>query len=194
MKKTIFTLLAVISVTALLAQDVRFRKDDKVLNIGLGIGSTLYTGRYYTTKVPPVSASLELGFMDNVFDIENLNLGLGAYLGFTSSKYEHDFLGSIWGWEYTSVIVGARGALHYPLVEKLDTYTGLMLGFNAVSSKSFGAGTGGTSAAGSGIAYSWFAGGRYYFTDNLAAMVEIGYGIAYLNLGIAFKIAGKDSQ
>jgi hypothetical protein len=34
---------------------------------------------------------------------------------------------------------------------------------------------------------SWFVGARYYFNDNLAGMAELGYGVAYLNLGIAYK-------
>lgn len=190
MKKTFITIFALLTVTAMTAQDIRFKEGNKVLNLGIGLGSTLYSGLYYKTKVPPVSASLEFGFMDNLFDVENLNLGLGGYLGFTSSKYEYSIFGSTWGWEYSSLIVGARGALHYPLVEKLDTYSGLLLGYNIVTSKSFGEGATG-SASGSGIAYSWFVGGRYYFTDNLAGMVELGYGIAYLNLGVAFKLPSK---
>ena len=63
-----------------------------------------------------------------------------------------------------------------------------MLGYNVVSS-SFGSGFGGQmgNAVGRGIAYYWFLGGRYYFTDNLAGLLELGYGIAYLNVGIALK-------
>ena len=186
MKKAILFFSFIILTIATIGQDVQFRKDDKVLNLGIGFGSTLYTGRFYSTTVPPVSVSFELGFMDDLLDIEDLSLGLGGYLGYTSSRYEYEFFGSYWGWDYKSVIIGARGVLHYPLVEKLDTYSGLMLGYNVVTSKSFGAGGTG-SAAGSGVAYSWFAGGRYYFTSNLAGMVEIGYGIAYLNLGLAVK-------
>jgi len=30
--------------------------------------------------------------------------------------------------------LGAKGNFHYPLVEKLDTYTGILLGYNVVSS------------------------------------------------------------
>jgi hypothetical protein len=191
MKKTIITLFATIMTIALLAQESQFNEGDKVLNLGIGLGSTFAIGRYYTTQVPPVSASLEFGFMDNLLDVEGLNLGLGGYVGYTSYKYEVPVWN--WGWQYTSLIIGARGVLHYPLVEKLDTYSGLMLGFNLRTSKDFGTGSTG-SAAGSGIASAWFAGGRYYFTDNLAGMVEIGYGIAYLNLGVALKLAGKGQE
>jgi len=43
------------------------------------------------------------------------------------------------------------------------------------------------SASAGGVAYSWFIGGRYYFSDKFAGMLELGYGITYLNLGIALK-------
>ena len=42
-------------------------------------------------------------------------------------------------------------------------------------------------ASSSGLSIAWFAGARYYFSDNFAVMAEIGYGVAYLNLGIALK-------
>ncbi len=161
-----------------------FKEGDKVINLGLGIGSTLYSGRYYTSKVPPVSVSFEMGFMDD-FLIEDLTLGLGGYLGYASSKYE-DGQG-LWGRDYTYIIVGGRGAAHYPIIENLDTYVGLMMGVNITTSKAFGSGTSSVSAKGSGIAYSLYGGARYYFAENLAVMGEIGYGIAYLNIGLAFR-------
>lgn len=165
------------------AQNTTFNEGDKVLNLGIGFGSTLYSGSYYSSKVPPVSASFELGVKDELFD-ENSSLGIGGYLGYTGAKWEY----SNYGWDYTSVIIGARGALHYQFIEKLDTYTGLMLGYNVVSSKSYG--TTGTisNSVGSGLTYSWILGGRYYFNNNLAGLLELGYGVAYLNIGIALKI------
>jgi hypothetical protein len=176
----VFLLFSAISLSA---QNTTFNKGDKVLNLGIGLGSTYYTGGAYTNRIPPVSASLEVGVKDELFD-ENSSLGVGGYLGYTGAKWE--YMG--YGWNYSSIIAGARAALHYQFIDMLDTYTGLMLGYNVVSSKSFGD-FGGvtTSAAGSGIAYSWFLGGRYYFSDNFAGMLELGYGIAYLNLGIALK-------
>ncbi len=161
-----------------------FKEGDKVINIGLGIGSTLYSGRYYTSRVPPVSVSFEMGFMDD-FLVEDLTLGLGGYLGYASSKYE--FGQGLWGWDYTYIIIGGRGAAHYPIIENLDTYVGLMMGVNITTSRAFGSGTSSVSADGSGIAYSLYGGARYYFAENLAVMGEIGYGIAYLNIGLAFR-------
>jgi hypothetical protein len=174
---------ALFALTQLAAQDPIFVKGDKVLNIGIGLGTTLYTGSYYKMQVPPVSASLELGILDEVID--KGSVGVGPYVGFASYKWEY----MDWGWKYTNIILGARGNFHYPFIEKLDTYTGLLLGFNVVSSSEFGTSIPGFdySATSSGLAWSWFIGARYYFTDNIAGMIELGYGIAYLNLGVALK-------
>lgn len=161
-----------------------FKLGDKVLNLGLGIGSTLYRGSFYTTSVPPISASLEVGVVED-FIVEDLTLGVGGYLGYSSSRYRWSGFGSEWGWNYNYIIVGGRGAVHYPLVEKLDTYTGLMLGFNIVSSTTVGDVTG--SASSGGLVYSWYAGGRYYLSDSFAVMAELGYGIAYLTIGVSLK-------
>lgn len=162
-----------------------FVQGDLVFNFGLGLGTTIYSGRFYTQRVPPVSMSFEYGYMED-FMVEDLTLGLGGYLGFASSKYELRAENS--GWNYNYIILGGRAGLHYPIVEDLDTYAGVMLGFNVVSSSSFGTVDTGRSAAGSGLVFSLYAGGRYYLTEQFAFMGEIGYGIAYLNLGIAYKL------
>ena len=65
-----------------------------------------------------------------------------------------------------------------------------MLGYEIVKAKAITEGydekyTG--SADGSGIGFSIHVGGRYYFTDNFGAFAEVGYGIAYANLGVSLK-------
>ena len=113
------------------------------------------------------------------------SIGIGGYLGYSSYKWEY----SGWGWKYSNFILGVRGVFHYPLVAKLDTYTGLLLGYNIASSKETGAAIGGYnySASSGGVVGAWFVGARYYFTDKFAVMGELGYGITYLNLGVALK-------
>lgn len=172
-----------LSLTMLHAQEATFEKGDKVLNLGIGLGNTLYSGTYYKSQVPPVSASLEFGVVDNI--LEKGVIGVGPYLGYSSYKYEY----SGWGWKYSNIIVGVRGSFHYPLVDKLDTYTGLLLGYNIASSKEFGNTVPGWdySYSAGGVAWSWFVGGRYYFKETFAVMAELGYGIAYLTLGVALK-------
>jgi len=183
MKKLLLLLVvACFTLTQLVAQEPTFVKGDKVLNVGIGFGTTLYSGSYYKSQIPPISASLEFGVADNI--LEKGVIGVGPYVGYSSYKYEY----AGWGWKYSNIIIGARGNFHYPLVNKLDTYTGLLLGYNVSSSKEFGTSTGyDYHASSGGVVWAWFIGGRYYFSDNFAAMLELGYGVAYLNLGIALK-------
>jgi hypothetical protein len=185
MKKfLLFLLVVVFSLTQLLAQESTFKQGDKVLNVGIGLGSTLYTGSFYKAGVPPLSASLEFGVKDGILD--KGSIGIGGYLGYSSYKWT--YLG--WGWKYTNIILGVRGVFHYPLVSKLDTYTGLLLGYNIATSKEFGSPVLGYdySASSGGVVGAWFVGARYYFSDKFAVMGELGYGITYLNLGIALKL------
>lgn len=160
-----------------------FSKDDKVVNVGIGFGSTLYSGSRYTNKTPPISGSFELGIKDNLFD-EKSSLGVGGYLGYRGAKMEEYST----GWKYSSIILGVRGAVHYQLVEKLDTYAGIMLGYNIASSSAIGPSMSGSSGSAGGVTASLYVGGRYYFADKIAAMVELGYGVAFLNLGVSFKL------
>lgn len=185
MKKLLLSLLVVaLSLTQLKAQESTFSQGDKVINLGFGLGSTLYTGSFYKMGVPPLSASLEVGVKDGILD--KGSIGVGGYLAYSSYKWE--YLG--WGWKYSNFIIGARGNFHYPLLDNLDTYTGLLLGFNIASSKEFGNSVPGYdyNASTGGVVGAWFVGARYYFGDNFAVMAELGYGITYLNLGIALKL------
>lgn len=190
MKKLIVSAIAILLIASTIvnAQESTFNKGTKVINASIGIGSVLATGVGYSTKIPPISASFELGVKDN-FLTDELSLGLGLYTGFSSYTWKWSVYN--YGWNYTTFIVGGRAAVHYPLADKFDTYGGLMLGLRFNSSKEFGSNSGGitySSTAGTGIVYSFYLGGRYYFTPRIAALGEIGYGISYLNLGLAFKL------
>lgn len=187
MKKIAVLIAAFLFVASgLHAQEQMFNKGDKVVNVGIGLLSALYTGSYYTSKLPPLSVSYEQGVVDNVLDVGTI--GVGGYLGFASAKWEMAYIGGTYGWKYTNIILGARGAFHYPLVDKLDTYAGLLLGYNIVSAKEIGTIPGNVSASSSGVIFSGYVGGRYYFNDKFGAMAELGTGIAYLNIGLAVKL------
>ncbi|SHJ61942.1 hypothetical protein SAMN05444280_12442 [Tangfeifania diversioriginum] len=183
MKKRILPVLFALFLTASLSAQNTFNEGDNVLNLGLGIGNTLYTGSYYSSSVPPLSASYEVGVKDELFD-ENSSLGVGGYLGYSGSKYTG------WGSSYSfnNIIIGARGALHYQFIDQLDTYAGLMLGYRIVSWKSSSGDFNYGSAASSGFTSAFYVGGRYYFNETFAGMMELGYGIAYLNIGVAIKL------
>ncbi len=166
-----------------------FSKGDKALNIGLGLGS-YYGGDGYTGSIPPLSVSYEKGIIDGLLDGKG-SIGVGGYLGYTANKWETSISGNSYGYKYSYLMIGARGAFHYQFVDKLDTYTGLMLGYNVVSSKYFGDDMGAATpeaSSASGIGYSAFLGARYHFSDKFAAYAEIGYGISALELGISIRL------
>ena len=175
---------------------------NKILNLGVGLGNALYSGGGYTGSVPPISGSLEVVIKDDLFDGKGA-LGVGGYLGYAAYKWAYSGLvygameksasmvessGIDYGWKYSNIIIGPRGYLHYNLVENLDTYIGAMLGYNIVSSKWYGTGTSIGTASSGGVIFSGFIGARYFFSEKLGGFVELGSGIAYLNLGVAINL------
>jgi len=178
MKKLLLVLLvAVFSLTQLIAQESTFTKGDKVVNLGIGFGSTYYNA-FYTSHTPALSVSFEANVKDGILD--KGSIGVGGYLGYSSASYSGY-------WKTTNIVIGARGSFHYPLVNKLDTYTGLLLGYNIYSFKYDSGYTLGNTGTSSGLLLAWFAGARYYFTDKFGVMAEIGYGISYLTIGVNLK-------
>lgn len=160
-------------------------KGDKILNLGVGLGTALYSGSYYTGSVPPISGSLEVIMDDQLFDGKGA-WGLGGYLGYSAYKYAE--FG--YGYKVSNIIIGPRGYLHYNFMDKLDTYAGVMIGYDIVSDKATGNWPGGTynySGSASRVLFSGFVGARYFFNDKVAGFLELGSGIAYLNLGVALK-------
>jgi len=181
-KNYLIALTLLITLPALQAQESMFNLGDKVINLGIGLGNTLYSGTYYNKGVPPVSFSYEQAIVDEV--LEKGVIGLMGYVGYTSYKY--DYLG--WGYKYSNIIIGAGGLFHYPLIDKLDTYAGILLGYNIANATEFGTPSGWDyDATSGGIVFSGFIGARYYFTEQFAAFAQVGYGIAYLTLGVSIK-------
>lgn len=155
------------------AQEV-FGKGDKALNIGIGLGSTI-SG----TTIPPLSASLDFGVADNLINGNNGSISVGGLLGYTGAS--NDFVTAHY------MIFGARGAFHYQFVDKLDTYAGLLLGYRYASASyksDFISGSVGASE----LTLGGYLGARYFFTPKIGAFAELGYSIAYANVGVTFKL------
>lgn len=187
--KKLFTILLVsmLSLSVVQAQESMFDLGDNVVSLGIGFGSSLYSGTYYSSGVPPVSIAFEHGILDEI--LEKGVIGIGGALGYTSYKYRYDYFGGTWGWNYSTFYFGALGSFHYPLLDKLDTYAGIGLGYRILTTKEYGdiPGTEYSGASG-GFQFAAYIGARYYFTDNLAAFLQLGYSIAYVNLGISIKL------
>jgi hypothetical protein len=178
---------AIFTMPFLKAQESMFNMDDMVVNVGVGLGSIYGFGTYYKTTIPPISVSFEKAIVDDVLD--KGVIGVGAYLGYTAYKWHYVYATYDYGWKYSNIILGARGNFHYPFLDKLDTYAGVLLGYNIVTSKEFGTiGVYDYSPKSGSLAFAGYIGGRYYFSDKLSAFAELGYGIAYLTLGVGMKL------
>jgi len=186
MKKVIFGLLvACFFAGTASAQIPTFTQSDNLAGISIGFGG-LYTGSGYTSKSPAISLYYEHCVVDNLWDSKS-SLGIGGMLGFASAKWERPGGGG--GYNHSNFFIGGRGTLHYAFVDKLDTYAGLMTGYNNVSDKQFGNTAGIPSTVPGGFCWSLFAGARYYFTESFAAFAELnlGYYLPVMSLGISLK-------
>ncbi len=163
---------------------------DDVIGLTFGIGGH-YTasGSGYSSQSPAIGIMYEKGMP---WEAGPGVISLGGYLGYKSLRYKSVIFPYTYDWRWNYTILGVRGGYHYEFADNLDTYGGLMLAYYAVNfrDKSFGE-TGYpyiyTGASASGFDLSIYLGGRYYFSDHFAALLELGYGIAYLNLGVAYK-------
>jgi hypothetical protein len=160
-----------------------FSKGDKMINLGIGI-PTYLGGSNHSMSMPLFSGSFEYGIVDNLLN-GKASIGVGGYLAYTANKYKYT---SDYGYKYSYLILGPRGVFHYSPVPKLDTYGGIMFGYNIVSSSSYGtySGSSNYTASGSEVGYSFFVGARYLVAPSIALFAEMGYGIAPIEAGVSF--------
>lgn len=185
MKKIFFTLLCIITCSFCFSQTSLYQKGQLNFNIGVGFITPLFDVSGYDVKIktPPVSITADYGLSDEI--------GVGIYI----AKAKSDVYGTLTdlnsGYSYkdkqstlTHFILGARVLYHFALISKLDTYGGAMLGYNSIKEKAepnvvvYG------NTETSGFTYSLLIGGRYRLTKLLGAFLELGYGVAVINLGI----------
>jgi len=173
MKKIVLSLaVAFMAFSFANAQTTPYEQGSNVLQVGLGLGGGFSTG---TITMPPIQVRYDYGISDKI--------SIGGVVGFAGSKYNWGAGNDI---KYSYLLVAARGNYHFDVnVDKLDLYAGLTLGYNSVTVKDKGAFGG--SVKGSGGLFGLQAGANYYLKDNLAIWADLGYGLGYLNLGVAFK-------
>lgn len=179
MKKTILTFMAIVAIAiTATAQKSGYSKNDKLLNIGIGVNS------YYNNGIP-IGVSFEKGISDVI--------SVGADFNYLSSNYD---LGYGYNLKFTAMYFGARASYHFNEIigidnEKLDFYGGATLGYRnfSWSDNTNGALTSELgSSYGSGAYLGAFIGGKYYFTDKIGALLELGaIGSTNARIGVAFK-------
>ncbi|MEM8526846.1 MAG: hypothetical protein AAGG68_19555 [Bacteroidota bacterium] len=172
---TLFTFNANAQITS---GNTHFAKGETDINAGLGLVRTFYSSA--STVMPPLSVSAEYGITDAI--------SVGGFIGLASAREEW-FGGNV---NYNFFILGARGSYHFQIFDQMDTYAGLMLGYNNVSAN-FGDYYDGDiyddTVAASAMALSAYVGARYNLKDQWCIYGELGYGISVLNIGVSMKLS-----
>ena len=176
MKKVIFFLcLVLFSANLINAQG--YEKGSKVINAGIGFG---LSGIYGDAQMPPISVGFQYGLEDKI--------SIGGIVGFSTSSYGY----SDWKWDYTYIIIGARGEYHFlEPSNKLDAYAGITAGYNIVSVSEpdgYKNSWGGYESEASYFIYGAHVGARYAVSNKIGIFGELGYGIGYLTVGATFKL------
>jgi hypothetical protein len=93
-------------------------------------------------------------------------------------------------WSVRYIALAGTGAYHFPIesTPKLDPFLGLALGYFIVSTKADGIGGGTYTGDASRIFLGGFGGARYFFRENLAGVARVGFGAAYLTVGVDFRM------
>jgi len=188
MKKFLFSKILVAFLTLLgfncgvSAQTGIFMEGDMVINAGVGIGTYINHDTNMNTfsmTIPPISGSFEYCILDRLIDGEG-SVGIGGYLSYILFRGKDKITGGN-GFNVGDLVIGPRGLFHYQFIDNLDTYAGVMVGYDIVS---FSQPNG---TAGSKFCPAFFVGARYYFTNNFGVFGELGYGVSLLQLGFTYK-------
>jgi len=200
MKKTL-TLLAILTIWISQSQ---ISQGNSLINFHVGFGLTTqasssnmsFGGMKSTTetKVPPLGFSYEYAVQDNIT--------VGAFASYSSQQYilsYNDPFGSGDDMEittdYTYTFFGGLANYHFDFIdnENFDIYAGIKLGYLSFASETNTSGESSfpnavSTADMSGIIYGGQLGARYFFSDNLAAHLMLGYGVSYISAGLTYKI------
>ena len=179
MKKTIAVLFIILfSTTMIFAEGALPEKGDTFVGGRLGLGS-LGAGVGFGANFEMVTQNdfLNLGDLPDA-------LGFGATFGY--STYSSGWIG--YNWRYTNIAILLNAVYHIDILdkEKIDTFVKFGLGYNAGSVKYDGPGSygDGRTPTHGGVLVGSSAGGRYFISDALAIVAELGLGFAWLQLGV----------
>jgi len=183
-----------IAATSLSGQNTTetFAKKDNVLGFGFGVG-----GVYGITSVSSQSPVFGVQYDRGIIELGMGGvIGVGGFMGYKSIVDKYDDFSGTYKDKFNILIFGARGTFHYDLfkVKNLDTYAGTMIAFHSLSHKRDYPNNYNNNnnyyyrkSPGSAAYASIFAGAKYYFAPQVAAYAEVGYGVSWLTMGIAFK-------
>lgn len=166
MKKTNLLIIC-ISIFSL-SLNAQIKKGTNLVDVGFGLSS-------YGT---PIHAGYEQLITDEI--------GVGVSVNYTSYKdtgYLNDY-------KWTFIYGGLKGNYHFNeilnLDSKFDVYGGVTLGYWSASEKNSNITY--NSSYGNSVFFTGQVGARYFFSDNIAVLLEAGGGnISGLTAGVSFK-------
>lgn len=173
MKKIFITLLAVtaLSVSFVSAQNARRAVGDKSLDLGVGF-HTAAVG--YSLVVPPVDAAFEYTVLD--WGTAG-TLSAGGLVSFGVDKYSNV--------SFTSVFVGPLACYRFPIMENLDLFGKVALGYCSINASET---VYREVLKSSGFAWAGYVGATYYFSEKLGVGFQLGTGLATAELHLTIKL------
>lgn len=189
--------VAIMGTCSPLASQAQFEAGTNVLGLGVGIGGGYGIG--FSGSNVSQTPALGVHFDHSMGELGPGTWGLGGAIGYKSLSYKQAipyWQNYAYDYSWTYLTIGVRGTWHYNEwhgLPNLDTYGGLMLAYRSATYKdrtSYPDGWQGLkySWSGSGVGFSGILGARYYFTDNIGAFMEAGFGYAVLQVGLAVKL------
>jgi len=171
------------------SQDLVFGKGSSAINLGVGFGSTIYHGSYYSMGFPTISASYELGIVEVPMGSSLTGVvSVGGYLAYGGYKESYSSWDNV-SYNTNFFLFAARGNYHFIFHEKFDPYAGLLMGYYIANGKWKGTDTpipGHTTNSGN-FRFGVYAGARWFFTPSIAVFTEMGYSISLITIGGTFK-------
>jgi hypothetical protein len=119
----------------------------------------------------------------------NENVTIGAWADTWGYGEDYATGAGVASWDVRYVALAGTGAYHFSIEErpKLDPFVGAAVGYYVVStSSSVGGITYGGDA--SRLFVGGYGGLRYFFKPAMAGVARVGFGSAYLTLGLDFKL------
>lgn len=173
----------------------QFHEGADMLGVGVGILGGYNAGWHGAGAHQ--SPALNLHYDHGMGKLGPGTWGLGGYLGFKTASYRawHHQLVHL-DYRYTYLVLGVRGTWHYNEWHgdsNLDTYAGLMLAYNSVTFRNRTDYNSYTYLdnyrySGSGLGLGAYVGARYFLSDQIGVYGELGYGLTWLQAGLAIRL------
>lgn len=188
-------LLPLVFLCTLLSASVLSAQSHKKFQVATGIGiAPVYHGKNVNTDVPALNLQVTYLLSEN--------FSLGAYAGYSASTSDERIFsdGLRSKVENKTTAFAIRGEFKKDWTDRLQLYSGLMIGYKAFNLREIDTQTGelvqrepdaptpyNPNQPKGDLLYSAFVGTKYYFKDQIGVYGEIGYGLSLITIGTTFK-------